>query len=219
MGDVLRAANIVVMGLAALASSAGIAASSFVVQPGTKPAAQVCDDSGSCTVITRFSRWTEIIDSATSPDGRFAYVWFRPDRKTLRIALYDVVAGKPITAFLSRRGGGLRWTRASTLLHTSGCGTNCAVLRLYSARGTMLIDELVSGYSVSPDDRYIAVYSTVLGSDEPLRVFDASSGKVLARKRLGEPYVTTDVVWRESAVVLKYVDASEQGHEVEVALR
>ncbi|MBU8895348.1 hypothetical protein KRR26_07015 [Corallococcus sp. M34] len=91
-------------------------------------------------------------DAVLSSDGRSLLVWYSSEvEKGARwVDVFDVPSRQRVAHFHPGVGGGFRWSGSDILL-TSGCGTDCAHVLLFSRAGTRLLDEEGTSLSFAPD--------------------------------------------------------------------
>ncbi len=77
-----------------------------------------------CSSASRRPR--EIGASAVSRDGRFAFVWHHPDRSPRRLSFFDLATMRETGEIAPGFGGDFAFTPGGHVVHTWGCGTNCA---------------------------------------------------------------------------------------------
>lgn len=162
----------------------------LVERKGGVIAVRIQTDDGVDRLLERFKQPQAVFDSALSPDGRFALIWHHV-RGPRRLTIYDVRTGKRTASFKPGFGGDLGFTPNGNILHTWGCGSNCHSFALYSPKGKRIIGDTISGYEILPSRSFFVTCPSLLGAEEPLRVFDLRSGTRVfeSRKQMNNRFV------------------------------
>lgn len=67
-----------------------------------------------------------------SEDQGSVFVWHRTLSEPFQISIYDIATAELIGRMRPNRGNTVQWTGSGHLMLTSGCGTNCGHINLYS---------------------------------------------------------------------------------------
>ncbi|MCK6517485.1 hypothetical protein L6R46_20790 [Myxococcota bacterium] len=137
-------------------------------------------DGDAAVVLERFPAAEEVVGFEVSADGKSAFVWHRPNGKSLRVSTYDLHSKKRIATFSPGFGGQLQFSAAGTLILTHGCGTNCHVLTVFDLLGNKLVGVGGTIHDVSPARRYALVYPTTDSDPGPVTLYDLATGQRLA---------------------------------------
>jgi len=127
--------------------------------------------------LTKFGPWEEIIDFAVSPDSNYCFVRHKPNKtKTAyRLTLYDLRTFRKIKEIIPGYGGSFEWNNNLQILHSWGCGTNCANLRVYNLQLKEIFFTLSSGgFKYSPQKNFAVQFSM---QGDKIWVFDLRSLK------------------------------------------
>ena len=149
---------------------------------------------GTWSNLTRFDRPQHLYGFELSPDGRRTFVWHMEAPPRI-VSVYDTQSLERIARFSPGRGGTLTWTSENTLLHRWGAGTNVANFAVYTLEGHPLLIGTSGGCTPSPSIRFLATYPTTRACDEPVRIFDLRSCRVVHELRLKNEAVVTEVSW------------------------
>lgn len=131
------------------------------------------------TRLERFPSPEVVVGTQVSSDGRWAYVWHRPDHQAQRVSVYDVAARERISTFTPGYGGELRFDTAGDLVHTWGCGTSCANLRVYDRAGRIRTERFAARIDVSPDGDHAVYAPDVLGPSDTVVWQDLTCGEIV----------------------------------------
>ncbi len=107
--------------------------------------------------ITKFKPWVEIKDLQISSNNNYVFFRYKPKGKAYKLVCYELNTLNKIAEITPGYGGTFKWNKQNQILHTWGCGTNCANLRVYN---TQLEDVFYSfstgGFKFSPDKTKVA---------------------------------------------------------------
>jgi hypothetical protein len=148
----------------------------------------------------------QIVGSGISADGRWAFVW-HVTRPPQVLSVYDLASHQRTTSFEPGFGGDVRWTRADTLLHSWGCGTDCQMFRLYDTKGAVLFEGSAGMHTESPSMRFMLTGPATAASTEDIKLVDLEAAQVLS--------VTKDPAPGMAIVAQRWDEAH---HQVEVKL-
>jgi hypothetical protein len=84
--------------------------------------------------LTSFKNPHDIFDFQISPSKKYAFVW-HADFPPRKLAIFDLASNKLIKEFVPGAGGELTWSNDDHIVHIFGCGTSCAVAKIYDAAG------------------------------------------------------------------------------------
>jgi len=127
--------------------------------------------------LTKFNSWQEIVDFAISPDNKYCFVRHKPNTKntSYRLALYNIKTKKLVKEIVPGYGGIFEWNKHHQIIHSWGCGTNCANLRVYDLQLKEIFFTLSSGgFKFSPEKNFVVQFNM---QGTKFWVFDLSSLK------------------------------------------
>jgi len=92
------------------------------------------------------------------------------DYKPLKLSVYNLSTFKLLGQIEPGHGGHFYWTASDSLLHYWGCGTNCAIYRLYDHNLNTLLTNGTTGISLSPLRDKMITFPSTAASDENIVV-------------------------------------------------
>jgi hypothetical protein len=170
--------------------------------------------------LERFAEPQSVKASETSGDGRFAFVWHRGSRPGLRLGIYDLRSASKTAEFAPGFGGDLHFTPGDNLVHSWGCGTNCANFAVYDPRGRRLLADVSSGVDISPSRRFVVTYPSLFASTEPVVLYDADSARVVfeSARSLEGSFLVDELRWDEprQTVEVRCTDALGESRRLRI---
>lgn len=150
-------------------------------------------------VLARYAKPIGVEATEISPDGRWAFVWYRAARPPLQLAIYDLRSTRRTARFAPGFGGEMHFTPKGNIVHTWGCGTNCAVFALYDVHGKKLRVVVSSRIDVSPSRRFVMTGPSLYAANEPVVIYDLDTGRKVYTKGqpAHDPFVVDGVRWDE----------------------
>ncbi len=134
-------------------------------------------EDGDTVNLTKFNQWQEIVDFALSPDSVYCFIRHKPNVKntSYRLALYHIKTKKLVKEIVPGFGGDFVWNNHHQIIHSWGCGTNCANLRVYNLQLEVIFSTLSEGgFKFSPEKNFVVQLNM---SGAKLWVFDLKSLK------------------------------------------
>lgn len=148
-------------------------------------------------LLERYAKPIGVKATEISPDGRWAFVWYREARPPLQLAIYALRSMRRTARFMPGFGREMHFTPKGNIVHTWGCGTSCAMLALYDVHGKKLLGTGGSGVDVSPTRRFAMTGPSLYAADEPVVIYDIDTGRrVFTKVRPSDnPFVVNKVRW------------------------
>ncbi len=107
--------------------------------------------------VTQFEPWVEIRDLEVSPDSTYFFYRYKRKGKTYRLVSYEIKSLKKVSEIIPGFGGSFEWNNINQILHSWGCGTNCANFQVYNSSLKEIFFTLSSsGFIYSPDKTRVA---------------------------------------------------------------
>lgn len=137
--------------------------------------------------------WVSPDEVSVSPTGRHALVFAKLRRGQARTAIVldvaSVTRAHETGRFRPGVGGSFVWTPSEGVLLTAGCGTSCASLHLFDAKGARLAELLCDGFDaeheLSKDRRFVACFSTSpSGNAGEIEIVDTTTGHTAQKAHL-----------------------------------
>ncbi|MGC4086571.1 MAG: hypothetical protein QM756_01500 [Polyangiaceae bacterium] len=153
--------------------------------------------------LERFSTPHDVRAFEVSSDQKLAFVWHNAERPLLRLSIYDLLRETRLVEFSPGFGGELHFTPHDNIVHTWGCGSNCASFRVYDLYGRQIVNGGTSGLEVSPDRASLLTFPSFMGAGEPLVLYDLATGKQAGEWRApgNGLFVLDSIAWKSGGVV------------------
>lgn len=150
-------------------------------------------------LLDRYAKPIGVEATEVSPNGRWAFVWYRGNRSPLQLAIYDLRLRRRTARFVPGFGGEMHFTPNGHIVHHWGCGTNCANIALYDVHGRVLLSVGASGVDLSPTRRFAVIGPSLYAADEPIIVYDLDDGRKIFTKvqSSDDPFVVNKVRWND----------------------
>ncbi|MCT4639472.1 MAG: hypothetical protein N4A72_17335 [Bacteroidales bacterium] len=123
--------------------------------------------------ITQFEPWVEVRDLIVSPDSTYFFYRYKREGKAYRLVTYKLESLKKVSEVIPGFGGHFEWNIRNQILHSWGCGTNCANLRVYNSALKEIFFTLSScGFIYSADKTRVAQLSMLA---DQIWIFDLNT--------------------------------------------
>jgi hypothetical protein len=111
--------------------------------------------------LTWFKPWDEVNETILSPDNKYLLVRHKPQHgRSYLLSMYNLETMKLMKTMAPGHGGEINWNTNHQLVHSWGCGTNCANVLVYDVQLKPIFYTLSSGgFYFSPDYRYVVQFS------------------------------------------------------------
>lgn len=114
-------------------------------------------DNGDSINLTKFDSWISIKDLKISPDSSYFFFRYKEEGKAYRLVTYHFDSLYILKEIVPGYGGSFDWNEKNQILHSWGCGTNCANLRVYNKELNEIFFTLSSGgFEFSPNKTKVA---------------------------------------------------------------
>lgn len=110
--------------------------------------------------VTQFDPWVELRDLKVSPDSSYFFYRYKTNGKAYRLVTVELKSLKKVSEIIPGYGGDFEWNVKNQILHSWGCGTNCANFRVYNSNLEEIFFTLsTGGFIYSPDKTRVAQLS------------------------------------------------------------
>ena len=89
----------------------------------------------------------------------------------------------------------MHFTPHGNVVHTWGCGTNCANFRVYDSSGHVVLEAVASGLEVSPARHLLITFPSLFDAREPVVLYDLDAGRRVFTSKSPDPLVVNAVHW------------------------
>lgn len=147
------------------------------------------------TNLTKFQPWENIVDFEVSLDSSYCFVRHKPNKPNTPylLTLYNLKTFQKIKEIIPGYGGDFKWTNNSQIIHSWGCGTNCANVRLYDLQLKEIFYTLSSGgFKYSPEKNFLVQLSM---HGDKIWVFDLRSLKTNTIPKAFTTKIEMDYNW------------------------